>query len=119
VAAALLSVLEALGCVATHVESAAAAREWLAAQQPAPDLVLTDVMMSGDMDGIALAQSLRENMPGLPVLLMTGYAQRIDAATRLGFEVLPKPCSPEVLSAAIARATAGSPRREGNQQGRS
>jgi signal transduction histidine kinase len=107
VAGALLALLEALGCVATWVDSAAAAREWLAAHERAPDLLLTDVMMPGDTDGIALAQALRASMPGLPVLLMTGYAERIDEATKLGFEVLPKPCSPEALSAAIARATAG------------
>jgi CheY-like chemotaxis protein len=105
VAAALLPLLEALGCTATRVESASAALEWLADKRHAPDLVLTDVMMSGAMDGIGLAQALRASAPELPVLLMTGYAERIDEATSLGFEVLPKPCSAEALSAAIARAT--------------
>ncbi|MDB5911777.1 MAG: response regulator [Ramlibacter sp.] len=105
VASALLPLLEALGCTVARVDSAAAALEWLAVQESRADLVLTDVMMPGEMDGMALARRLRAEMPGLPVLLMTGYAERIDAATSLGFEVLPKPCSPEVLSAAIARAT--------------
>ncbi|HEY8359585.1 MAG TPA: ATP-binding protein, partial [Ramlibacter sp.] len=106
VAAAILPVLEALGCTATRVESAAAACEWLASQPRLPDLVLSDVTMPGDMDGIGLAQHLRSTLPGLPVLLMTGYAERLDHAARLGLEVLPKPCSPEVLSAAIARLAA-------------
>jgi signal transduction histidine kinase len=103
VAGALLPLLEALGCNATRVERASAALEWLAAQTEMPDLVLSDVMMPGDMDGVGLAQSLRQTQPALPVLLMTGYAEQIEAITALGFEVLPKPCSPEVLSAAIAR----------------
>lgn len=103
VADALLPLLEALGCRTTRVDRASAAREWLAAQTALPDLVLTDVLMPGDMDGIALAQFLRKTHPALPVLLMTGYAEQIDAITALGFEVLPKPCSADVLSAAIAR----------------
>ena len=103
VADALQSLLEALGCKATRVDRASAAREWLAAHAQPPDLVLTDVLMPGDMDGIGLAQFLRQHSPSLPVLLMTGYAEQIDAITALGFEVLPKPCSAEVLSAAIAR----------------
>lgn len=59
--------------------------------------------MPGDMDGLALAIHLKATMPGLPVLLMTGYAQRMDEITSMGFEVLPKPCSVETLAAAIAR----------------
>lgn len=103
VAQALVPLLEALGCRADRVDSAAAALEWLAARPQPPDLVLTDVLMPGEMDGIELAQSLRASHPRLPVLLMTGYAERIDSIHRLGFEVLPKPCSPDVLSRAIAR----------------
>jgi signal transduction histidine kinase len=103
VADALLPLLEALGCKTTRVDRASTAREWLAAQTELPDLVLTDVLMPGDMDGIGLAQFLRQTRPALPVLLMTGYAEQIDAITALGFEVLPKPCSADVLSAAIAR----------------
>ena len=103
VADAILPVLEALGCEAHRVESAAAALEWLAARPQVLDLVLSDVTMPGDMDGIGLAAKLRETTPGLPVLLMTGYAERIEAAARLGFDVLPKPCSAEALSDAIGR----------------
>ena len=62
--------------------------------------------MPGDMDGIALAKWIRANHPRQPVLLMTGYAERIDEAIAAGFEVLPKPCAPAALSAAIARITA-------------
>jgi signal transduction histidine kinase/ActR/RegA family two-component response regulator len=113
VAEALVPLLEALGCTTTRVDSAEAALEWLAGQPRLPDLVLSDVKMPGTMDGIALAQHLRATRPGLPVLLMTGYAGSIDAITELGFEVLPKPCSPEVLGASIARLSAPAARAAG------
>jgi CheY-like chemotaxis protein len=103
VADAIVPVLEDLGCRAVRVPGATAALDWLAAQPGPPDLVLSDVMMPGPLDGIGLARHLREKMPGLPVLLMTGYAERLDEASALGFEVLPKPCSAELLGAAIGR----------------
>ena len=108
VAAALVPLLEALGCAPTRVESAAAALEWLESRSKLPDMVLSDVTMPGEMDGIGLALHLRRARPGLPLLLMTGYAERLDEIARHGFDVLPKPCSPEVLSAGIRRATKSS-----------
>ncbi|WP_210527915.1 PAS domain S-box protein [Rubellimicrobium arenae] len=40
---------------------------------PAPDLVVTDVVMPG-MDGVALAVRLRAERPDLPILFMTAHA---------------------------------------------
>ncbi len=112
VAASLLMLLDALGCKAVRVDRAVAALEWLEARQAAggtlPDLVLTDVVMPGQADGMALARHVRDTWPHQPLLLMTGYAQQIEAITQQGFTVLPKPCSAEQLSAAIARATRAS-----------
>ncbi|MBG9390307.1 hybrid sensor histidine kinase/response regulator [Caenimonas aquaedulcis] len=106
VAMGLIPLLEALGCSVTRVDRAAGALEWLAARTALPDLVLTDVVMPGEMNGLALARHLRDTHPNLPVLLMTGYAEQLDAIEKMGFEVLPKPCSADVLSAAIARVSA-------------
>jgi signal transduction histidine kinase/ActR/RegA family two-component response regulator len=104
VSATLVPVLDALGCRVFRVASAAAALEWLSARAAAPDLVLSDVVMPGDMDGLGLATHLRASHPTLRVILMTGYAERLDSIERQGFDVLPKPCSAEILAAAIARA---------------
>ena len=106
VAAALMAVLEALGCRAVRVDRAAAACEWLAAQTGLPDLMLSDVVMPGEMDGVALGRFVRARYPALKVLLMTGHAAQMEAIAQLGFDVLPKPCSVEVLSDAIVRLTA-------------
>ncbi|MES2631825.1 MAG: ATP-binding protein [Pseudomonadota bacterium] len=105
VAGALIPLLEALGCTVTRLDRADAARGWLAAQERLPDVVLTDVVMPGELDGIGLAKALRQERPDLPLVLMTGYAEQLESIAALGFEVLPKPCSAEVLSAALARAT--------------
>ena len=105
VSSALKPVLEALGCRATVLDRAADAAAWLQDNQHAlPDLLLTDVVMPGEMDGLALARLVRERWPALRVVMMTGYAERMDSIVRLGFPVLPKPCSVEMLAEAIEAA---------------
>jgi signal transduction histidine kinase len=103
VAAALQPVLQAIGCKVTRLNRAAAARDWLARQSMLPDVLLTDVVMPGEMDGVALARIVREKYPGLRIILMTGYAEQMEAISRLGFEIIPKPCSAEMLASTIAR----------------
>jgi signal transduction histidine kinase len=105
VAGALKPLLETLGCTVTAVTRAAEGRDWLASQSRLPDVLLTDVVMPGEMDGVALAQLVRGRWPAVRVIVMTGYAEQIDSVARLGFEILPKPCSLEMLAEAIERAT--------------
>ncbi len=106
VAGALQQVLEAMGCSVTRLDRAGLGLEWLAQQHRSgamPDLMLSDVVMPGDMDGLALARQVRQLYPGLRLILMTGYAEQLDAISKSGFEVLPKPCSPEMLAQALGR----------------
>ena len=105
VAAALVPMLENMGCRVTHFDRAVPARDWLAAQEQLPDVLLSDVVMPGEIDGAALAREVRQRWPALPVVLMTGYAEQIDAISRSGLDVLPKPCTPAMLGQAFARAT--------------
>jgi two-component system NtrC family sensor kinase len=63
--------------------------------------------MPGDMDGIELASMLGRRYPSLPVVLITGYASRLDQAKALNLDVLPKPCSPATMRNAIGRALHG------------
>jgi len=102
VAAALQPVLLSIGCEVTRLDRAAAAEEWLSRQARLPDVLLSDVVMPGEIDGLALAQRARVRFPGLRIILITGYAEQMEAISRQGFEVLPKPCSAEMLAAAIA-----------------
>ena len=72
-----------------------------------PDLVLADLMMPGDLDGMAVLAKLREAIPDLPVIMMSGRAGLSDAvrATKLGaFTFLEKPLTPEGVLLALASA---------------
>jgi DNA-binding NtrC family response regulator len=66
------------------------------------DLVFSDLVMPGKMDGLALARHLKAHRPGLPILLATGYSDA--AANVLGdFPILRKPYEIHQLSEAIAK----------------
>ncbi len=62
-------------------------------------------MMPGVMNGLALAKALRETMPELPVLLVTGFSQAIVETTQ-EFAVLRKPFELADLGRAARRLIA-------------
>lgn len=43
-------------------------------ENPTFDLLLTDIVMPGSLQGPALSQAIREQAPDLPVIFMSGYA---------------------------------------------
>lgn len=104
VAASVVPILESLGCRVSRVDRAAKAKKMLD-EGTRPDLILSDVVMPGEMDGVALAKHIRQTWPEQRLLLMTGYAEQLENIKRLGFEVLPKPCTPQMLYAAILAVT--------------
>jgi two-component system nitrogen regulation response regulator NtrX len=72
-----------------------------------PDVVLLDLMIPGELDGLATLARLRELVPDVPVIMMSGKAGLSDAvkATKLGaFNFLEKPLSPEGVLLALASA---------------
>ncbi len=72
-----------------------------------PDVVLLDLMMPGELDGMATLARIREALPDVPVVMMSGRAGLSDAvkATKLGaFTFLEKPLSPEGVLLALASA---------------
>ena len=70
------------------------------------DLVLSDIVMPGKMDGLALARILKQKHPELPILLATGYS---DAARHAAaeFPILRKPYQIHELNEALSRLGAG------------
>jgi signal transduction histidine kinase/ActR/RegA family two-component response regulator len=66
------------------------------------DIVLSDIVMPGEMDGLALARRLHEHLPGLPVVLISGYSAALQATRE--FTVLAKPATPEQLLNALRTA---------------
>jgi two-component system, NtrC family, nitrogen regulation response regulator NtrX len=72
-----------------------------------PDVVLLDLMMPGDVDGLTALARLRAQDAELPVIMMSGRAGLGDAvqATKLGaFNFLEKPLSPESVLLALGSA---------------
>jgi len=68
------------------------------------DLVFSDMVMPGEMDGLGLAQEVRRRMPETPVLLTTGFSEAASAATGEAFRLLPKPYGIDSLSQALDAA---------------
>jgi PAS domain S-box-containing protein len=91
--------LESLGYRVLRAERPAAAFEMLK-REPGVQLVLSDIVMPGDMDGLSFARELRKLYPGLPVLLATGYSS---AAERVGseFPIIRKPYDNATVGMAV------------------
>src|ERR1700730_2249393 len=75
------------------------------------DLVFSDVRMPGSMDGFGLARWVRENRPGLPLILTSGDQKKIASAKELckNEPLMAKPYDLKMVVAKI-RATINSAR---------
>ena len=80
-------------------------RRWPRSTAMRIDLVFSDIVMPGKMDGLALAQAIREKYPRLPILLATGYSDTLRKVS-LGFQILRKPYEIHELSQALAKVAA-------------
>ena len=93
-----VTLLEQLNYRTVAVDNAKSALNLLATGTPI-DLVFTDVMLPGDLDGVALAQAIGKKHPRVPVLLTSGYAKAL--AARHGLPILRKPYQLSALAEAI------------------
>jgi PAS domain S-box-containing protein len=69
------------------------------------DLLLTDIVMPGELNGFELASKARELRPGLPIVYMsgyTGYSENEMGDVRA--ELIAKPCAPNELSIVLHNA---------------
>lgn len=74
------------------------------------DMVLSDVMMPGPMDGVELAQAICDRFPGTPFVLATGRVDALqDRSLPPGVALLRKPLSRAGVAAALRRALAEVP----------
>jgi PAS domain S-box-containing protein len=101
VRAVAVSLLEQLGYRTVAVESTSAALAQLSAGD-LPDAVFTDVVLPGEMDGLALARTVKQRCPDLPIVLTTGYARIFE--TEPEFPVLRKPYQIAALARVIREA---------------
>lgn len=100
VAAMVSEMLDSLGYSVTHVSSAASALGALANDRHL-DLVFSDVMMAGGMNGLTLAREIRQRRPELPIVLATGYLEAARGAEADGFQILMKPYQIEKLATVL------------------
>jgi CheY-like chemotaxis protein len=90
------------------------AMERLATNDGRFDLLVTDVKMP-IMDGIALAHEASGQWPGLPILLMTGFADQRERAQDLADvirDVVTKPFTLQQIREAVTEAAACDERAE-------
>jgi CheY-like chemotaxis protein len=102
VAAVTTALLETLDYRVVRAENAADALRHLE-QGIAFELVFSDIVMPGAIDGIGLAQICRERFPRVPVLLTSGFSDAAQAADGR-FEILRKPFELGALERAIEQA---------------
>jgi PAS domain S-box-containing protein len=98
VANASAGLLEQLGYSVRWVSDAdSALRE---VERDGIDLVFSDIVMPGKMDGLSLARAIKQKRPALPILLATGYSEAAQNA-RADFPILRKPYQLHELSRAL------------------
>ena len=104
----VLRQLRELGYQTVDCDRAAAALEIL--QRERVDLLFTDIVMPGGLDGVALARLARERWPNLRIVLTSGFPQAHvngDGGIAAELHLLSKPYSTEDLAAALRAAFEG------------
>jgi PAS domain S-box-containing protein len=96
------SLFEHLGYDTLYRESAEAALKLLA-DGTKIDLVFSDIVMPGTIDGVGLAREIRSQYPDLPVILTTGYSDAARAAPA-DLRILRKPFDTDALKGFIQDA---------------
>jgi CheY-like chemotaxis protein len=93
-------VLQSGGFDVREAENGLQALELVRRLGPSVSVVVSDVLMP-EMDGITLAHSLRQEFPGMPVVLVSGFTHE---AVPPNMPFLRKPFQPKVLLAEIEAA---------------
>jgi signal transduction histidine kinase/CheY-like chemotaxis protein len=97
--------LHELGYESERATHAAAALEALG-ETPAFDLVFSDMVMPGEMNGLDLARELARRHPHLPVVLTTGFSDAAKVAAEQSVRLLLKPYRMEALGTELVAALA-------------
>ena len=103
--------LERAGHTVRTALNAARALELLE-EGPLPEVVLTDIVMPGEMQGHHLAARIRQRYPDIEVILMSGFAsatQREEIAALAGLPFLQKPIDVRTLRTIVGRSSAPAP----------
>jgi CheY-like chemotaxis protein len=102
IAEVTLPLLEDLGLTPTWAQDAEDAIAKLQEQDGQYSIVFTDVVMPG-MSGIALARTIAQRWPNLPVVLTSGYSDELTAGQGGDFDLIQKPYSRKALMTTLGR----------------
>jgi PAS domain S-box-containing protein len=102
------SLFERLGFDTDYRDSADAALKLLAEGSTKVDLVFSDIVMPGTIDGVGLAREIRSRYPDLPVVLTTGYSDAAQAVPA-DLKILRKPFDTAALKGFIANMSEANP----------
>jgi len=102
---------EAMLCAADYEVVAAPSGETALAllERESVDLLFTDVIMPGGMNGLQLIEKVQAARPGMPVLVTTGYMDELPARAAQGqaLDVLAKPYDHQALLDRVQAALQG------------
>ncbi|VUD74453.1 Blue-light-activated protein [Methylobacterium symbioticum] len=98
-------ILQDLGYQTSWAVTAEEALDKLGPDAAGFDAVFSDVVMPG-MGGLALARTLRRQIPHLPVVLASGYSHVLAEDDAHGFELLSKPYAAEQVGRLLRRVMA-------------
>lgn len=98
--------LQECGFKTLEASNAAEAIQMVKSYAMVIDAVFSDVMMPGELDGFGLAKWIRQNRPGLPVILCSGDTKKAEVAHELcvGEPFLSKPYNLHHVVAQIRQA---------------
>jgi two-component system NtrC family sensor kinase len=113
VAAVTASLVEQLGYRTLRTDNATDALARLQGGDKI-DLILSDVVMPGGMNGLALAQEIANHYPHIPVLLTTGYSEVVQTMSSRT-PIIRKPFQLTVLEKSIREALQSAVRDEGDR----
>jgi CheY-like chemotaxis protein len=107
----VLEVLSELGYAGLEAVDSESALQILASRDRI-DLLISDVGLPNGLNGRQLAEVAREQRPNLPVLFVTGYAERATERREFlgpGMQMITKPFAMEALAAKVKEIIAGVP----------
>jgi two-component system NtrC family sensor kinase len=83
------------------------ALELLGQRRETIDVVFSDIVMPGAVNGVQLAREVRKRYPDIPVVLASGYSVEAQKAAEDGVMVLKKPYRLQELNEALINALSG------------
>lgn len=94
----IVDILEDHGYCVRAFASADDAWEYLGHKAQNLDLLITDLQMPGEIDGVGLVQRVHEKFPTVPIVVASGYHSESDALHIERVFWLPKPFTLDELS---------------------